>query len=866
MQEFLKDHIIYIKHRNSNKFVVSSDIESIRDGGNSYLIRFNNSPKEYTYLKSNIRIYKKNKNIDNILEYFKKCMEVNLKTSFEYDTEEENKTELDFSKYIISAIDNNIKSLNPESALYNYLSNIAPYNIQDSILRIFPFGCNASQKRAVNMALNNSFSIIEGPPGTGKTQTILNIISNIIIRQKTVAIVSNNNSAVENIYEKLKKSKYNAIMATLGNKDNIKDFIKNQDELSYFNTKNKNIKSQEFFDNIISTNLILDKCFDARNNIAILNSKIRDLDLELSHFETEQALDDKTKQYFDKRFIRKLKYKKIVKLKDLVSKIYSQDKISKLDKLKLLLEYGFIDIRKIHKYREVLPKYINYRYYKLYRSKLEIDFKQNDKLLKEFNEAENLDKLVDSSKIIFENIINSIIERKNGYKFNKDYKKDFDKFIECYPIISSSTSSLHSSIPNDFLFDYLIIDESSQVDIIKASICFACARNVIIVGDSMQLEHIVDKYSQKCSKELMKLMNISDSYNYSELNIISSLKNLYGEKINSTLLKEHYRCHPLIIDYCNKKYYNNELVIMTDADNFPFKIIEIETNPVHNNCNQRQIDETILFINENLYDNLNNIGVISPHKNHAKRLKELLPNSVEADTIHKYQGREKDIIIFNTIKSKINEFIDNPKLINVAISRAVKQFIIIKYDKMELPHSSNIGDLIRYIKYANIDNNKIEEKGKLSSVFDILYKGHEDALNTFMKENNDIEGSISEVIIYKLLVNNILSMKEFSSIDIIREYRLRDLISDISLLTEEEQDFILKGSRLDFLLYNKFDKSPILAIEVDGISFHSNELQENRDRKKDDILNKIRLPILRLSTNSHSEAEKIINKLKELII
>lgn len=866
MQEFLKDHIIYIKHRNSNKFVVSSDIESIRDGGNSYLIRFNNSPKEYTYLKSNIRIYKKNKNIDNILEYFKKCMEVNLKTSFEYDTEEENKTELDFSKYIISAIDNNIKSLNPESALYNYLSNIAPYNIQDSILRIFPFGCNASQKRAVNMALNNSFSIIEGPPGTGKTQTILNIISNIIIRQKTVAIVSNNNSAVENIYEKLKKSKYNAIMATLGNKDNIKDFIKNQDELSYFNTKNKNIKSQEFFDNIISTNLILDKCFDARNNIAILNSKIRDLDLELSHFETEQALDDKTKQYFDKRFIRKLKYKKIVKLKDLVGKIYSQDKISKLDKLKLLLEYGFIDIRKIHKYREVLPKYINYRYYKLYRSKLEIDFKQNDKLLKEFNEAENLDKLVDSSKIIFENIINSIIERKNGYKFNKDYKKDFDKFIECYPIISSSTSSLHSSIPNDFLFDYLIIDESSQVDIIKASICFACARNVIIVGDSMQLEHIVDKYSQKCSKELMKLMNISDSYNYSELNIISSLKNLYGEKINSTLLKEHYRCHPLIIDYCNKKYYNNELVIMTDADNFPFKIIEIETNPVHNNCNQRQIDETILFINENLYDNLNNIGVISPHKNHAKRLKELLPNSVEADTIHKYQGREKDIIIFNTIKSKINEFIDNPKLINVAISRAVKQFIIIKYDKMELPHSSNIGDLIRYIKYANIDNNKIEEKGKLSSVFDILYKGHEDALNTFMKENNDIEGSISEVIIYKLLVNNILSMKEFSSIDIIREYKLRDLISDISLLTEEEQDFILKGSRLDFLLYNKFDKSPILAIEVDGISFHSNELQENRDRKKDDILNKIRLPILRLSTNSHSEAEKIINKLKELII
>ena len=46
---------------------------------------------------------------------------------------------------------------------------------------IFPFGCNASQKEAVTAAFENQISVIQGPPGTGKTQTILNIIANIIM-------------------------------------------------------------------------------------------------------------------------------------------------------------------------------------------------------------------------------------------------------------------------------------------------------------------------------------------------------------------------------------------------------------------------------------------------------------------------------------------------------------------------------------------------------------------------------------------------------------------------------------------------------------------------------------------------------------
>jgi len=83
---------------------------------------------------------------------------------------------------------------------------------------VYPFGFNISQKTAVENALKNPLTIIEGPPGTGKTQTILNIIANAIMRNESVAVVSNNNSATRNVEEKLEQYKVDFIAAYLGSR------------------------------------------------------------------------------------------------------------------------------------------------------------------------------------------------------------------------------------------------------------------------------------------------------------------------------------------------------------------------------------------------------------------------------------------------------------------------------------------------------------------------------------------------------------------------------------------------------------------------------------------------------------------------
>ncbi len=109
-------------------------------------------------------------------------------------------------------------------------TKLATYRMPNHVY--YPFGCNASQKKAVEAALTHQVSIIQGPPGTGKTQTILNIIANLLLKDKNVLVVSNNNSAVENVAEKLESEGLGFIVAKLGSVKNKETFIANQKEFT----------------------------------------------------------------------------------------------------------------------------------------------------------------------------------------------------------------------------------------------------------------------------------------------------------------------------------------------------------------------------------------------------------------------------------------------------------------------------------------------------------------------------------------------------------------------------------------------------------------------------------------------------------
>jgi hypothetical protein len=118
-----------------------------------------------------------------------------------------------------------IAHLSDQCVLSAYLAGRLAEREDVGAVDLFPFGVNLSQKRAVRRAFENQISSIQGPPGTGKTQTILNIVANALYRGKTVAVVSGNNSATENVFEKLDRAGYGFLAARLGNRQNQAAFF-----------------------------------------------------------------------------------------------------------------------------------------------------------------------------------------------------------------------------------------------------------------------------------------------------------------------------------------------------------------------------------------------------------------------------------------------------------------------------------------------------------------------------------------------------------------------------------------------------------------------------------------------------------------
>lgn len=203
-------------------------------------------------------------------------------------------------------------------------------------------------------------------------------------------------------------------------------------------------------------------------------------------------------------------------------------------------------------------------------------------------------------------------------------------------------------------------------------------------------------------------------------------------------------------------------------------------------------------------------------------------------------------------------------MINVAVSRAVNELIVVTSHKLFKQHGTNIGDLIRYIEY-NSPKESIIESPKVS-VFDLLYSDYSDKLLTIMNSSKHVSEYKSENLMCKV-IDEVLSHDEFRCFKFVLHVPLNSIVRDFSLLNEEEKIFAENPwTHVDFLIFNKLDKEPVLAVEVDGFEYHmNNKEQQIRDALKDKILKQIGLPILRVATNESGEKEKLIKMLDKVI-
>ena len=130
--------------------------------------------------------------------------------------------------------------------------------------------------------------------------------------------------------------------------------------------------------------------------------------------------------------------------------------------------------------------------------------------------------------------------------------------------------------------------------------------------------------------------------------------------------------------------------------------------------------------------------------------------------------------------------------------------------------------------------------------------------------NNNARFKSQEII--RVLLDKVFNEEQYNMCFYAEEMLVRNLIRDISQLTKEELQYVNNRASLDFVIYRKIGKSCVMAIKVDGFKYHENNPKQlNRDRLKDSILEKYKIPLLRLPTNHSGEEEKIKKMLEELL-
>jgi len=737
---------------------------------------------------------------------------------------------------------------------------------------IYPFGCNASQQKAVRAAFENQISIIQGPPGTGKTQTILNIVANIVTQGKTVMVVSNNNSAISNVVEKLERHELGFITALLGSRGNKKIFIAAQEtekiipaDIAQWHTPEADHLSYPRA--IRAQSDALADVFTKQERLALARQQLNALKVEETHFRNEVTIDGPIALH------KPLTSAKLMMLWQKLQERIEKDRYSGIfAKLYHAVENYLLN-RRLHKVFSgistlaspqdiaALIPVVQQQFYATKQTELADEIADLEQTLTSSDAGQMMKRLQNDSICYLRNVL--------YHKYGKNHKRPVftirsmnEAMIKEYPVVLSTTFSSRTNFRQDTVFDYVIMDEASQISAETGVLAMMCAHRAVIVGDSMQLPNVVTEEDKSRLQAIAIDADIDERYDCALNSFLQSVCRVLPN-IPQTLLREHYRCHPKIINFCNQKFYGGKLVIMTRDNGEPDVIAAQRTaagNHSRGKMNQREVEVIVREVIPSLTCPDKEIGLIAPYNGQVAALRQAVAGRFDVATVHKFQGREKDAIIMTTVDDFITDFSDDPNLLNVAISRAKKRFCLVVSGN-EQPKDCNISDLLAYIEY----NNGTVSESNIHSIFDLLYDSYTEARKAYLKKHKRISEYDSENLTYAMLENILHENIAYSHLGIVCHQPLRQLLRDFSLLDDGDKQYALNpATHIDFLLYNRVSKHPVLAIETDGYNYHKvGTAQSVRDNRKNRILEIYGIPLLRLSTIGSEEQKRVEEKLAE---
>ena len=364
--------------------------------------------------------------------------------------------------------------------------------------------------------------------------------------------------------------------------------------------------------------------------------------------------------------------------------------------------------------------------------KNQIDYKINE-YLSQYNRRD--------SRINIENLRRLLRKGKNNISSIEELKKriDFNKLLEIFRLWIVNVNDVFRIFPfKAGLFDYVIIDEASQLLPIYLLPLMIISKNIVVIGDDKQLRSPeLLFYREDLNKIFLEKSGFDSEDKVLSLFVIdreSSCLGILGT-INKKVigLREHYRCIPEIIKWSNEKFYKNSLIIMTNTEDkidniFEFVYVDnaLEENKINKKEAQKVIKDLISILKNKKYQEFS-IGVITPFREQAEYLQYLFIKAKEQDpelericndkeqklnerviisTIDGFQGDERDIILYSFRYAPnsspqiftIERGELGPNRINVAFTRARRKMIFYLSRPVEEFPPGLIRDFLEYAK------------------------------------------------------------------------------------------------------------------------------------------------------------------------
>lgn len=674
---------------------------------------------------------------------------------------------------------------------------------------------NIDQMRVVYNSMVNHVTYVKGPPGTGKTMTIFNVILSAYANDKTVLVCSNNNHPVNDIFKKMDESltikrpfteveKVIFPMIRLGNNTETEETINKLREIIEFVSKHEKARVQE-------------ELTESSKNKSLSNfNELRNL---LMEYESQIDLIDRTEN--------------LCKIRKLTS---IQQINGKLDEQIEILQEKIENARAIED-EDVLSNAISasedkdFKNYVYYSSLLRFKKLSNES----YRDLRNILAIEDMEEAV--------------RQFNKYLRDDanFRRFLAVFPIVictNLSCEKLGSPKPQ---FDLVIMDEAGQCNIASSLIPIVRGTDLLLVGDTNQLQPVT-VIEESVNEDLKLKYGVGEGYDYVDNSILSLMQRKDNNSKN-ILLRYHYRCGKKIANFVNQRFYNQQLKLLNDnsGDLVYYNVSNVRKGP-QRNAHLDEAAQVVKIIKENKYKN---VGIITPFVNQAHLINDCLAlagiKDVKAGTVHTLQGSEKSVIIMSaalsprTGKKTMDWIKNNHELINVAVTRAQERFIF-------------VGD-----KEA-IDKLSGEEKNDIKVLSDYVYK------------NGEIVVPKSDAVISYDFSNDSKNEKDFfdtiqpyfnrrgTKFRVTRNVPVKEAIKamneiDYESFGKKEFDVVVEATTNIF--NNRYQ--PIVVFEIDGGEHIGSRRTAMLDRQKEEICHRYGIKLIRIPNSAVKDYESIIS-------